>query len=64
MPIGPLIGLPHPVDEAAEIAEIAMVVVQDHALAPAHAVNAETLLTHALAQRETNAHFVKIVYYR
>lgn len=60
MPIGP----PCPVDEAAEIAEIAMVVVQDHVLAPAHAVNAETLLTHALAQRETNAHFVKIVYYR
>lgn len=62
MPIGQLIGQQHLVDEAVEIAEIAIAAVQNHA--HVHAVNAEILLTYALAQRETNAHFVKIVYYR
>jgi len=60
MPIGP----PCPADKAVEIVEIAMVAVQDHALAPVHAVNVDNLATHALAQREINAHVVKIVYYR
>jgi hypothetical protein len=64
MPIGQLIGQQHLVDEAVEIAEIAIAAVQNHAHAHVHAVNAETLLTYALAQRRADAHFVKIVYYR
>ena len=59
MPTGQPIGLLHPVGEAAEIAEIAMVADQKDARVHAHAVNAETLLVHALAQRKTDAHFVK-----
>lgn len=58
MPIGPLIGQHHLVDEAAEIAENVVSVVQNHV--PVHAVNAETLPTYALAQRRTDAHFVKM----
>jgi len=62
MLIGPLIGQHHLVDEAVEIAENVVGVVQNHV--HVHAVNAETLPTYALAQKEINAHFVKIVYYR
>jgi len=60
MPIGQRIGLQHLVDEAVEIAEIAMVVVQNSAPVHDHVVNAETLPTHALAQKKVDAHFVKM----
>ena len=56
MPIGPLIGQHHLVDEAVEGAEDADNVAQRSA----HAVNAETLPTYAPAQRRMDAHFVKM----
>jgi hypothetical protein len=58
MPIGQLIGLRHLVDEAVEIAEIAIVVNQSRALA--HVANVECLLTPVHALRKADAHFVKI----
>ena len=59
MLIGQPIGQPHLVGEAAEIVEIAIAADQRDARVHAHVVNAETLLVHALAQRRTDAHFVK-----
>jgi|688.fasta_scaffold772633_2 hypothetical protein len=59
MLIGQPIGLQHLVDEAVEIAEIAIVAAQG--LVHAHVVNAECLLTHALVQNKRDAHFVNII---
>jgi hypothetical protein len=59
MPTGQPIGLLHLVDEAAEGAENVVSVVQNRGHAHAHVVNAETPLTHALAQSKADAHFVK-----
>jgi hypothetical protein len=55
MPTGLLIGLLHLVDEAAEGVDNA----DNAAQRSVHAVNAEILLTHALAQNKVDAHFVK-----
>jgi hypothetical protein len=59
MLIGQLIGQQHLVGEAAEIVEIAIAADQRDARVHVHAVNVEILPTYALAQRRTDAHFVK-----
>jgi len=60
MRIGQPIGRPHLVDEAVEDADNAIAAVQSHVHARAHAVNAETLLTRALAPNKADAPFVKM----